>query len=325
MDVDTALLRTWCVLAEEQHTGRAADRLQITQQAVSKRLARLEQQFGSALFERDGRRLRPTRLGTELLPLAMELVGGTDRLFSRVRPERCELRIDVLDEHLALTGPAAGYAARSKLPVAIVTRGDARTVHQVLGSGYADIAFGRASSFAERTAPRMALAGPVLEPIMVLVSERHRLATATEVGLSDLRDLPLWFPMTGAPREWRNLVEELTQTAGIELDPAGSTMGLSRFFDRLAGSPERISLYGAGMGAPPPGLRLLPITDPIPAFGWLAGWLPGGDRVQRRAAESVIARARRAIAEPHLDDAWLPEVDRGLIESITTARSARTG
>lgn len=326
MDLDTALLRTWCVLAEEQHTGRAAQRLQISQQAVSKRLARLEQQLGTVLFERDGRRLRPTRVGIELLPQAAELVADVDRLVTRARPEQRELRIDVLDQQLSIAGAAADHASRSRLSISLVTRGDTRTAREVLRSGYADLAFGRASSFTEGAPAPIALAGPVLEPIVLLVGDGHPLAGDDEVDFEALRGLRLWFPMTGAPREWRGLVEDLAERCGLLLDPVGSTMGLPRFFDRLAASDDRISLYGAGMAAPPPGLRTVAISRPVPVFCWLAGWpATSGDRVPRRLAEAVIGRARRAIAEPDPEDAWWPDADRQVVESLVPARSRLPG
>jgi len=41
-DLDTVLLRSFVVLAEERHFGQAALRLHISQPALSKRLRRLE-------------------------------------------------------------------------------------------------------------------------------------------------------------------------------------------------------------------------------------------------------------------------------------------
>lgn len=57
----------------------AAERLNLTQQAVSKSVSRLEDQLGIRLFERDGRRLRPTVFAEMLLPHARTIIGETDR------------------------------------------------------------------------------------------------------------------------------------------------------------------------------------------------------------------------------------------------------
>lgn len=57
----------------------AAERLHLTQQAVSKSISRLENQLGVRLFERDGRRLRPTVFAQMLLPHARTIAAETDR------------------------------------------------------------------------------------------------------------------------------------------------------------------------------------------------------------------------------------------------------
>lgn len=310
MDLDTALLRTWQALAEEGHTGRAAQRLGITQQAVSKRLARLERTLGCALFERDGRRLRPTERGVELQGRATDILAMIDDLFERTRPELREVRVDVLDEYLAMTGPVADHAADSPLSISTVSRGDARSAVEVLRSGYADIAFGRAATFTGRRDGELAASAPVLEPIVLLLGARHRLASRRSVRLSEVSGAGLWFPMTGAPREWRMLVEDLGRAFGIRIDDTGSTMGMARFFERLAADDDRVSLYGSGMPSPPPSLRIVPITDPVPVFPWVASWRVGKDRLLRRTVETVIGSARRAIAEPDVADAWIPPDDR---------------
>jgi hypothetical protein len=48
MDIDTSLLRAFVATAEELHFSRAADRLHLSQQALSKRIARLEVTLGVA-------------------------------------------------------------------------------------------------------------------------------------------------------------------------------------------------------------------------------------------------------------------------------------
>lgn len=52
MDFDLSQVRAFVVAADEGHFGRAAARLFLSQQGLSKRIQRLEQQVGEALFER---------------------------------------------------------------------------------------------------------------------------------------------------------------------------------------------------------------------------------------------------------------------------------
>jgi DNA-binding transcriptional LysR family regulator len=64
MDIDA--LRYFAAAAKEEHFGRAADVLAISQPALSRSIARLEEYYGVALFERDGRGIRITACGRAL-------------------------------------------------------------------------------------------------------------------------------------------------------------------------------------------------------------------------------------------------------------------
>ena len=61
MDLDTGLLRAFVATVEENHFGRAAVRLFVTQQALSKRIHRLEEILGARLLDRTNRRVELTR------------------------------------------------------------------------------------------------------------------------------------------------------------------------------------------------------------------------------------------------------------------------
>ncbi len=57
----------------------AAERLGLSQQAVSKSILRLESQLGVRLFERDGRRIRPTEYAELFLPHARTMAAEAER------------------------------------------------------------------------------------------------------------------------------------------------------------------------------------------------------------------------------------------------------
>ena len=73
--MDTAGLRTFITAAELESFSHAADRLYLTQPAVSKRVAALEEELGTPLFDRIGRRITLTEAGRELLPRAKTILN----------------------------------------------------------------------------------------------------------------------------------------------------------------------------------------------------------------------------------------------------------
>lgn len=77
----------------------AGERLGLSQQAVSKSILRLEALLGVRLFERDGRRVRPTAYAELFLPHARTIAAETDRfradLGDMLGGQRGRLRIGV--------------------------------------------------------------------------------------------------------------------------------------------------------------------------------------------------------------------------------------
>ena len=67
-------LRAFVTLAEQLHFGRAADRLHITQPALTKQIQRLEDAVGGALVLRGYREVQLTPAGEMLLPRATRLL-----------------------------------------------------------------------------------------------------------------------------------------------------------------------------------------------------------------------------------------------------------
>lgn len=78
-------LRHFVVLAEEMHFGRASQRLCITQPALSVSLARLEEDLGLRLFERDSKSVRITHSGEQLLGQARVMLSQAERTLSFAR------------------------------------------------------------------------------------------------------------------------------------------------------------------------------------------------------------------------------------------------
>lgn len=71
--------RSFIVVAEELHFGRAAARLSMTQPPLSRQIQKLERSLGVELLERDNRRVILTAAGAAFLAEARRLVVAADR------------------------------------------------------------------------------------------------------------------------------------------------------------------------------------------------------------------------------------------------------
>jgi DNA-binding transcriptional LysR family regulator len=85
MDIDTRLLRSFAVVAEEGNLTRAAERLFIAQPSLTKQVRTLESQLGVELFERSRTGMTLTRAGLELARNVPELLGSWDSLLRSTR------------------------------------------------------------------------------------------------------------------------------------------------------------------------------------------------------------------------------------------------
>ena len=76
--MDLANLNAFIAIAEAGSFSEAAERLHLTQPAVSKRIAGLEQQLDVRLLDRLGREVNLTEAGRALLPRAYQILGVLD-------------------------------------------------------------------------------------------------------------------------------------------------------------------------------------------------------------------------------------------------------
>lgn len=73
--LDGQILRTFLVILEESSVSRAAERLEVTQSAVSHTLAKLRTIFGDPLFVRSGQGLTPTETALSLRAPARDVLN----------------------------------------------------------------------------------------------------------------------------------------------------------------------------------------------------------------------------------------------------------
>lgn len=85
MSVELKLLKSFVVLSEELHFGRAAERLCIVQPALSMQIRTLEQALGVTLFDRDRHSVELSAAGHVFLPEAQLTLAQARRAVERVR------------------------------------------------------------------------------------------------------------------------------------------------------------------------------------------------------------------------------------------------
>lgn len=78
------LVRVFVAIYETRSLTLTAERLFVTQSAVSQSLARMREQFDDPLFERTGRGMRPTPLADAVFPVFQESLAGIDRTIDSV-------------------------------------------------------------------------------------------------------------------------------------------------------------------------------------------------------------------------------------------------
>lgn len=77
-------LRHLTKVAEHGNFTRAAAELELTQPAISRSIARLEEELGQPLFERHSRQVVPTDAGKAVLATARQILGMIDDLKARI-------------------------------------------------------------------------------------------------------------------------------------------------------------------------------------------------------------------------------------------------
>ncbi len=106
---DWDLLLSWIAVVETGSVSDAAQRLGISQAAVSQRVKQLEVFFGTPLLDRSTRPARPTAAGQRLFEQARDLLTQAQQMVESVRnvsrARRLTVRIGCVDSFAATVGP----------------------------------------------------------------------------------------------------------------------------------------------------------------------------------------------------------------------------
>lgn len=85
--MNTSYLRTFIEVINLKNISKAAEKLYITQPAVSKQMQLLEKDFGAELFKKSGREIVPTEEGYILYKYAKSVLSEESKIYSLLRSE----------------------------------------------------------------------------------------------------------------------------------------------------------------------------------------------------------------------------------------------
>jgi DNA-binding transcriptional LysR family regulator len=143
--IDVHQLRVFAAVAQNLSFTRAAERLSLTQSAVSHQIANLERAVGGSLFERQGRAVSLTAGGREMLVHARRVFAALDEAESAVRqanrPGTGRLRVGASSTSCQYLIPEALREFRESFPKysLSITPADSLETSELLLSGQIDL------------------------------------------------------------------------------------------------------------------------------------------------------------------------------------------
>ena len=215
--MDTRQLAAFCAVVERRSFSQAADRLGVTQPAVSLQVRALEKRLGTQLLDRSGRRVEPTEAGWRLYRGAQRMLALEDQLVAEVAASgEGALAGDLVLG--ASTGPAAvvvpvvlGEFQRQNPDVRVfLTVSDTHSVVERVAAR--ELELGIVGAARRHRGVRFE---PFFSDEVILVCPPgHRFADRA-VTLAELREEPLILMQEGAGV--RQIVEDALRRQGIRL------------------------------------------------------------------------------------------------------------
>jgi DNA-binding transcriptional LysR family regulator len=290
--MDFRTIETFVCVAEQLSFRKAADRLNATQPAISQRIARLEDDLGAKLLERDSRGIALTAPGRAMLDYARriltlrdeltEAVGGACALSGVVRLGTAETLVHTWLPDFVREANAQYPRLRLEMDVDI----SSRLIERLVASDI-DLAF----MVGPVTAPDVASCVLSEYPV-AFVGSPSREWHDKPVPLSELATCPIvTFPRKTLPF---HAVDELFRNAGLDVRIHASAS--------LA-TATRMAADGSCVAVIPPvivqsqidrgELRVLNVEAHVPKLTFVAAWLEGRPS---RAVSGLVGLARQTSA-----------------------------
>jgi DNA-binding transcriptional LysR family regulator len=269
------LIRYWVAVAEEANITRAAERLHLSQPALSVAIKQLEGQLGVALLERGGRGVTVTAAGIVLMERGRELLAVADALVEEVRA-RDEAAVGRLRIGMAPTarygvGPALLAAASDGVPGVMLYPQEDTTgaLLRDVRNGRLDLAVLFCATGLDGVASRVLAE----ERAVVHVRADHPVAGRSSVALEELKSETFLVAESTESGGFTARVLEMCRARGFEPatrpDPYPD-LGLQAVREGLG-----VVLYVRGAFPPElPGSAFVPV-EPAVTFPFTLAWREG--------------------------------------------------
>lgn len=208
-------LEVFCAIVETGSATAAAERLRLSQPAVSQQLSRLEEELGLTLFVRSNGRMRPTETALTIFDEARHAFDGIDRVLNLAQDirglDRGLLRIAAPHSLAATCLPQALKklaAGRPRLRISVAL-GTYEKIVSLVAAREADLAIAKAPVMS----PGLDSIEIGATPLVAVLAADSPFAAAPELDLPALARTPL--VMIGRGRPWRDEIDVAFRKAGI--------------------------------------------------------------------------------------------------------------
>lgn len=225
----------FAVVAEEEHFQRAADRLNITQSALSRRIQLLEEELGVLLFERLARGVRLTAAGESFHRDVRKVQADLEAAKERARGIMTGLsgQITVAVNPSGVNNPVVRRvfaALRERHPDIQVHMKMIYSEEQIGALHENAVDVGILYKFSEEKG--LTYAPMDIDRLVLAMPADHPLATKPSLRLEDLRDMPfIWPTRAHSPRLFDQLIgvfqsRGFSPSIGVEVHSTESVLAI---------------------------------------------------------------------------------------------------
>ena len=222
--MDTQLLEAFIAVAQSGSFSAAAERVHVTQPAISKRIAQLEDSLGCRLFDRISRTIYLTEAGSALLPRAEKILLELRETKQAIRDLSGNISGSL---HLAISHHIGLHRLPPVLKGFVSANPDVNLQIEFMDSeiAYDGILHGTFEvgviTLAPEPHPRILSEAIWPDPLVLMVANEHPLSAQGEVDILTLQHFPAVLP--GLETYTGRMIKQLFSENGLTLNATMAT------------------------------------------------------------------------------------------------------